>query len=522
MTTPKLAKGAIVAITLIVLLLTQTTAGQLSTTQTISISGTIITPTTSAITVTPSNVIGTNKLTLGTQLTFYDTENFPTDSQAQTLMNDAGIKLVRLFDSDYDAIDYPFVLSWNEGTHTGTYDWTKIDAVIEAIYASGAEPLVVLMSNMANSASSWSWLFSSGIPNDNSLNGLPSVADAVSYVSAFVAHMQSQGYPVKYYEIGNEINTWICQGGWTQELTEWDGIKAGDFATIYNACVTAMKAITSTVSVSFDFAWQTGMMSWWLANYTGTPLDRIDFHRYDSGTAGEMTDADAFHDAQLMIPDVGPGTTGFWGSSNNGNNPIYAQNMYFASKGVTLPLFDTESNMCSEADSTDEPRMVQMAGAVFAALLLKTEALNNIGAHIYFTWASSLSYEQSLSPPSYGFGLIEGNNHQPYYPYYVYQMIGNNLQVGDPIVSTSSNTRNIVSFTWMDKGNLNILLINTFNSTVSTTVSGATGNFNYEKIDNTYSSLNAKLQTGSLSLSSPIIMNGYTVILLTSTPTPHA
>jgi len=100
-------------------------------------------------------------------------------------------------------------------------------------------------------------------------------------------------------------------------------------------------------------------------------------------------------------------------------------------------------------------------------------------------------------------------------------MIGNNLQVGDSIVS-STNSGSVFSYAWIDKGNLNILLINTFNGTVSTTVSGATGNFNYEKIDNTYSYLNAQLQTGLLSLSSSIIMNGYTVILLTSTPMPPA
>jgi hypothetical protein len=293
----------------------------------------------------------------------------------------------------------------------------------------------------------------------------------------------------------------------------------GDFATVYNATVTAMKQVNPAVSASFDFSWEVGVMSWWLANYTGVPLDRIDFHNYATSTAGYYTDSELFQMAQTLTNSEG--STGFWGTSTSGNNPIYAQNMYYASKGVTLPLFDTESNLDAQWSPNTDPIIVQMDGAVFAALLLKTEILDNVDAHIYYDWQANLNYQQSLSPPSYGFGLIDSNNHQPWYPYYVYQMIGNNLQVGDSIVS-STNSGSVFSFAWIDKGNLNILLINTFNGTVSTTVSGATGNFNYEKIDNTYSFLNAQLQTGSLSLSSSITMNGYTVILLTPTPTtPH-
>ncbi len=470
------------------------------------------------VTVTPSNIIGTNNLTLGTQLSFYDMKTFPTDSQGQTLINDAGIKLVRLFDGDLDAIGTPLVLGWNEASHTGTYNWTVVNPVIQAIYASGAQPLIVLMSNMASSAVDKTSVFTNGMAYDNALGGLPSPQDAASYAASWVTQMKTMGYPVVYYEIGNEINTWLFNSGdtgtWTTLNSAGDTL-AGYFATDYNASVTAMKAINSAVSVSYDFAWSSAMMSWWLADYTGTPLDRIDYHDYTIGTVGQENNVELFGTVQTLT-NTGGGT-GF----GSGSNPILAQQMYYDAKGVTLPLFDTESNLDYQWTPNTDPIIVQMTGAVWLALSLKTQILNNVKTNIYYAWQASLRYQQSLSPPSYGFGLIDSDNHQPWYPYYVYKMIGNNLQVGDSIVS-SINSGSVFGLAWIDNGNLNILLINTFNGTVSTTVSGATGNFNYEKIDNTYSFLNAQLQTGSISLSSPIAMNGYTVILLTSTPTPPA
>ncbi len=519
MTARKNATWTIVTFTVIGLLLTLATSGQLSPAQIIHTNGTIIAPNMSGITVTPSNIIGTNNLALGAQFTYGDLEYFHSDSQGQALMQNSGIKLVRIGDNNLDDIGTPLVLSWNETTHTGTFNWTVIDPVIQAIYASGAQPIIVLMGNMAGAALSNTTQFTNGMKGDPASDGLPFPADAASYAAAWVTHMQTMGYPVIYYEISNEIQNYLGDGGWP--IIPFSGsnlIRMGDFATVYNTTVTAMKEVNPALSASFDFSWFGSVINWWVTNYTGTPLDRIDFHNYATNYIGEYSNDSGLLQAAQSITTGNTGYgTGFW----SGSNPVLAQETYYNAKAVTLPLFDTESNLDSQWSPNTDPKIVQMVGAVFAALLLKTEILENVEAHIYFDWDASLSYHQSLSPPSYGFGLIDGDNHQPWYPYYVYQMIGNNLQVGDSIVS-STNSGNVSSFAWIDKGNLNILLINTANSTVSITVSGASGNFNYKKIDNTYSFLNAQPQTGTLSLPSSITMNGYTVILLTSTPTPPA
>jgi hypothetical protein len=94
-------------------------------------------------------------------------------------------------------------------------------------------------------------------------------------------------------------------------------------------------------------------------------------------------------------------------------------------------------------------------------------------------------------------------------------MIGTNLQVGNPIIF-STDSASIKSLAWINNGKLKVLLVNISNTTVETVLSGIEGNFEYQKIDNTYSFMQAKLQTGTLSLSSSILMNGYTVMILTT------
>ena len=464
----------------------------------------------SDIMIDPSTVIGINNLTLGTQLTYYDMRDYPSDSFGKILMNDSGIKLVKVFDADFDAINTPLILSWNEITHTGTYNWAVLDNIVQAIYASGAEPLLVLMSSVPFTAAANTTVFANGMVSNSSFGGLPSPIDASSYCSSVVSHLQSQGHPVRYYEISNEPESWLCPDGWVQTLNAQSQLRTGYFSAIYNASVTAMKQVNSTVSTSFDFSWQTGVMTWWLANYAGVALDRIDFHRYASNYIDEYTNATLMSRSNSMTADNSGG--GFWLESN----PVYAQQMYLSAKGVTLPLFDTENGICSQSGATDNPLMVDMFNAVFTANLLRTEILNNVHVSVHYDWQAYLPYEQGLSPPTYGFGLINSDNHQAWYPYYAYRMIGQHLQVGDEILSSTNIVGDVSCLAWNNSGHLNILLVHTANNNTAVTVGGISGNFSFEKIDNTHSFLTAQLQTGTLNSSSPITMNGYTVLFLTS------
>jgi hypothetical protein len=368
----------------------------------------------SLINVNSSYVIGANNMVLGTQLTFDDMKYFPDDNVGQTLMRNTGLKLVRVFDDDFEVMANkgqipPIVVSWNETSHSGTYNWTVVDRVIQSIYSSGAEPMIVLMSKMALNANAAERIFKNGFDPNSATYNLPNVFDAESYARAWAAHMKEKGFPIKYWEIGNEIETWLFTdmgNSWQFFFSTEESTKAGCFATIYNRTVTAIKQVYPSASVSFDFVWFRGMIDWWVSNYNGTPIDRIDFHRYESHVIGNPNDSALFGTAQSM--DEGDFT--FW----SGSNPILAQQKYYSGEGVRLPIYDTECNMGSVSGVSDEPRIVQMSGAVYTALVLKTEILKGVSYHVYYDWQANLPWEQTRNPPTYGFGLINDANHQPW------------------------------------------------------------------------------------------------------------
>jgi hypothetical protein len=138
-----------------------------------------------------------------------------------------------------------------------------------------------------------------------------------------------------------------------------------------------------------------------------------------------------------------------------------------------------------------------------------------VAGHIRFDWQSSKAYEQALSSHSYGFGLTNGDENAPWYPYYVYRMIARNIAVGDSIVS-SANSANVKCLAWMNDIYLHIVLINISPSTVTLNLSGITGLYKYEKVDNTYSFLTPQLQLGTMDVSGPLTLAGYTVMYLTT------
>jgi hypothetical protein len=154
-----------------------------------------------------------------------------------------------------------------------------------------------------------------------------------------------------------------------------------------------------------------------------------------------------------------------------------------------------------------------MAGAVYTALVLKTAAQNGISELLYYTFASS---PKALGG-SRGFGMIDPDNNQPWYPYYVNKWIGTSLSVGDSLHSVTSSSSAISGFAWNHNQHLYFLLICQVNQAFTVNFSGLTNTMNYSKIDNTISYLTPKVQTGTLNPTQSFSINGYTVALFQST-----
>lgn len=191
------------------------------------------------------------------------------------------------------------------------------------------------------------------------------------------------------------------------------------------------------------------------------------------------------------------------------------QDTWYNSRGVRLPIINSESNLNAHWDGGTDPRNVQISGAVWLGLTLRQEMLNGVSYHIHFTLAGNYNYETTKSPyGGYGFGMTDSVTDTPYFPYCVYKMLANNLSINDKIVYTNTTNSNIRVIAWDHYGKLNILLIHL--STAPETISfSPTTSFTYQKLDDPTNSnfRNAQIQSGTMN-SSSIVMNGYTVMLL--------
>lgn len=112
--------------------------------------------------------------------------------------------------------------------------------------------------------------------------------------------------------------------------------------------------------------------------------------------------------------------------------------------------------------------------------------------------------------------MVNDDNYKPYYPYFVYKLIGPNLSIGDPIVSSSVTANNLRVLAWEHSGKLYTLLISESNSPTIVNLSGFSTAISYSLIDNSIPYTNAQLQTGVVNASNQVFISGYAVLLLQS------
>jgi hypothetical protein len=429
------------------------------------------------INVNQQKAIATNNLSLGFQLDGHDIRQWLNQPALQNLSKNAGFRLVRFFEH---RLGKPCI-AWNEAKKSGTWDWSDIDLLLKRIYENGAEPLIVL------GFYSWDSNQLTSIPvgmSTNSQTGLPYLDQWAAYCAAWVGHFKSSGLPVRYYEMINEPFHYF---GWYGDQPQ-----LGYYMQLFNSAATAMRSSNPSIMIGCDESTKKVVLDYFISD--GENLDFISFHRYGA-SALDTADADLMATAE----------TKYLVESSSKYSPTQAVDIYRTAKGLVLPIIMSEGNLNSAYTNGTDPRTRTMFGAVYTALSIRMFSLMNIKDCIYFTFGSS---------GTTGIGMVNIDNSQPWYPYYVQQMIGTNMAPGDVIVDTTSSSGDIRSLAWIHNTQLNILLICKTAQERTITVNGISGRAEYSKIDPTVPWQTPSVQNGTVDLNGPITIHGYTVILL--------
>lgn len=445
-----------------------------------------------------SDVIGKNKLQIGFQLDWSSWKGFVDSSIRQQLARDANFKLIRVFDFRTSSPRVMPCTHWDENPSLRTWDWTNIDALTDAIFAIGAEPLYCLGTGRTT-------MRPEELPEGMAIEpttGLPSPESYAAYAREWVKHFKQTGKPVRFYEIFNEPFGYF---GWTPNIT-----KLGYYLQVFNACAQAMREEKSNLIISFDFIMRKPVLNYWLANH-GTEVDSLNFHKYDGYGIADPSDTGYIADNQLFSY----AETRYLKRNPLGYGINEAQQIYYNTRGKVLPIINSETNVNAAWEIGIDPRIQQMAGAVWTALLLRISILKGLSYNIYFEFSSSKAWEETNKQSGgYGFGMINSDDNQPWYPYYVNWMIGNNLEVGDSVLETICSSENVRTLAWRRGRTLNIFVINKSHDVETVNFNGVQGKFRYFKIDETISYTSPEIQEGITDVSEGVVLNGYTVMLL--------
>jgi hypothetical protein len=445
------------------------------------------------INVDSNSFVGSNALSLGFHLSFGSLGTFQQHSELRQLARDASFKLVRINDilkSQWIPTLMPCT-QFYEATRTGAYDWTAIDDIVGKILEIQAEPLVCLGAFTEGIAMVPPGMFIDPVVN------LPNPESYAAYCLEWIKHFRSKGWNVRYYEIFNE--PWSYFGWEPVNYTKLD-----DYMRIFNAAAAGMRQENGDLIISFDFICRKPVMDYWLS-HGGADVDSLNFHKYDAWNVGQFSDPEMFERADSE----------YFGTWPMGRSVVEARQVWFSARGKSLPLICSESNFNAAFANGTDTRIQQMAGAVWLALVLRNEILAGISYHTYFELSDNYYKD------SYGFGMINymgKNGFAPWYPYYVQQMLGSNLTPKDTLVETSCSSVDLRTLGWVHNGTLNVLLICRANQSVTVNMQGVGGQpLNILKIDNSIPWENARIQTGVIGSTEPLVLNGYTVALLQST-----
>jgi hypothetical protein len=185
--------------------------------------------------------------------------------------------------------------------------------------------------------------------------------------------------------------------------------------------------------------------------------------------------------------------------------------------GSDLPAIASENGWDATFSNGTDPRNQKIVSAVALALTLRQEALSNVQYNLYYVFCSSGSWEsRQATSGGFGFGMVNDDGDQPWYPYYTNKLIGQSLSVGDRIVSSNSSSNDLRTLAWIHNGKLYTLVINTVDIPTTITLGSFANSAKFSLIDNTYAYTQPQVQTGIMNTSNELALKGYAVLLLES------
>jgi len=426
------------------------------------------------------NQIGSNKLSLGFQLDHESAWGLSTSTR-RNLASDANFGIVRIFSHKVEPCTY-----WDDSSRTGNFDWSEVDEIVRDIFQTGAEPLICI--------GFWDWTFDRILAPQgmsSTATGLPDPDNYAAYATEWVEHFDEIGLSVKYYQIINEPAHYF---GWNSRDTS----KLENYVELWNAAARSMRDVNSRIKLSQDHITIRWVFDYWLVH--GEDIDYIDIHKYDSDTIGKYDVSEMLDRAETY--------------KFNSDSTFYGidtvRQKWLSNRGKSIPLIISESNYNSAWETGTDPEIQKMTGTVWLALLLRRAVQLETEFYIYYSWMSSASTRRENG---LGYGMINSDNDQPWYPYLLCEVIGNNLNRGDTIVESSSSSNDMRTLAWIKNGKTYLLIINKSSQQKEIYISGINNQMNYQMLNNQISYLNPEIQEGTINTSETFTLNGYSVIL---------
>ena len=437
-----------------------------------------------------SDAIGVNRLQVGFQASL-QAGNLVSRSDIVDIYSGMKPKLVRIFDWRPEVEELDPCVYWYESSTSGSFNWRNVDRVVDTIFEMGAEPLICLgTSGSSYPPSSYDQRY---LPKGMTLksNLLPDYEQFAAYCRAWVRHFEETGRPIRYYEVWNEAWGYFDWGG-------EDSYRFSSWMNLWTACEREMHAESPGILIGNDHTTMKNVLETFIERDAN--LGFISYHKYDVGNT-YTSDSTVFNRAESDFLEETPTCYGAEG----------AQQRWYQATRRLIPVINSESNMNYQWQPSVDPRLHQMSGAVWNALCLRKEILEGVNYHIYFDEYSYRYRDGSIN----GFGMVSWNSEpRKWYPYYLYQWMGNNLAVDDTIIRTTSSSSNTRALGWINSQTINILIIHKTRETETMQLTGATGQFRYCKIDETIPYTSPNVQEGMLTADEDITLNGYTVMLL--------
>jgi aryl carrier-like protein len=437
------------------------------------------------VTINPTQIIGANKFSTGFALG-NDWRTWRDNPSMIQLTQAGDFSMVRIISSLLEPCT-----RWSDTSKTGTFNWANVDSLIQRIFQTGAQPIITIGYYDYNGMK---------LPPQMQLNpttGLPYPDSFAAYCQEWVKHFKQTGMPVKYYEIINEASYYFYPN-WN-----WNQAKAQNYLTLYNTAYNAMHTENNQVQVGTDSSLYTQFLNFWKTN--GGKLDFFSCHKYDSWGIS-YTDSQGLDSAERK----------FFGTYDSYHISISAaRNLW----GSNLQAIATEANFGASQSSGTDPRLQQLVGTVWTGIVLRGAILNGFDYLCYYSFCSSKSWElENKATGGFGFGMINQDDSQPWYPYYVQYLIGHNLAVGDELMETTSSSNDIRLLSWNHEGTINTLVVCKINEARTIRLQGLTGQLNLFKIDDNIPYATPNIQFSQINANDTVAINGYSVILLQSIP----